>query len=202
MFFKYRISFTHFGKLIISQLCTGEDTEEISDASWKATSGNRNCFRWQCTPWGRSECGTNSVGLAASHLQSPAGLWRFLPSPSGSLLLPKHSINTVSKQFFKLFFVYCCTLTGAIFKQQLWFSLNLCFQLKSVFQKFILKFIRQSLPSWRYFKRTVSRDGFGFWWHIWVVLGLNRGRGQFYIFFLQLQWFYNAKSVFLAVDAS
>jgi hypothetical protein len=29
------------------------------------------------------------------------------------------------------------------------------------------------------FKRTVSRDEFGFGWHVWLVLGLNRGRGQF-----------------------
>ncbi len=30
---------------------------------------------------------------------------------------------------------------------------------------------------------TVSRDGFGFWRHIWFVLGLNRGCGQFLNFF-------------------
>ncbi len=29
------------------------------------------------------------------------------------------------------------------------------------------------------FKGTVSRDGFSFWWHVWLLLGLNRGRGQF-----------------------
>jgi hypothetical protein len=26
------------------------------------------------------------------------------------------------------------------------------------------------------FKGTVSGDGFGFWWHEWLVLGLKRGR--------------------------
>jgi hypothetical protein len=28
-------------------------------------------------------------------------------------------------------------------------------------------------------KATVSRDGFGVWWHIWLVLGLSRGRVRF-----------------------
>ncbi len=27
-------------------------------------------------------------------------------------------------------------------------------------------------------KGTVSRDGFGFWWHAWSVLGLKRGRAR------------------------
>ncbi len=31
-------------------------------------------------------------------------------------------------------------------------------------------------------KGTVSRDGFDFWWHIWLVLVLNRGLGPFLIF--------------------
>ncbi len=26
------------------------------------------------------------------------------------------------------------------------------------------------------FKGTLSRDGLGFWWHVWLVLGQNRGR--------------------------
>ncbi len=50
-------------------------------------------------------------------------------------------------------------------------------------------------------KRIVSGDWFGFWWHVWLVLGINRGRTVFLIFLL-LHWFYNAKSVFLAVNAS
>ncbi len=32
------------------------------------------------------------------------------------------------------------------------------------------------------FKGTVSRDGFDFWWHVWLVLGQHRGRGHFFIF--------------------
>ncbi len=32
-------------------------------------------------------------------------------------------------------------------------------------------------------KGTVSRDGFGFWWCVWLVLGLNRGRGPFFKYF-------------------
>jgi hypothetical protein len=28
-------------------------------------------------------------------------------------------------------------------------------------------------------KGTVSRDGFGFWWHVRLVLGPNRGQGHF-----------------------
>jgi hypothetical protein len=33
-------------------------------------------------------------------------------------------------------------------------------------------------------KGTVSRNGFGgFWWHVWLVIGLNKGRGQFFKFF-------------------
>ena len=35
----------------------------------------------------------------------------------------------------------------------------------------------------RHFKGNVSRDGFGFWWHVWLVLGLNRRRGHFGKFF-------------------
>ncbi len=31
-------------------------------------------------------------------------------------------------------------------------------------------------------KGTVSWGGFGFWWHVWLVLGLNRGRGHFFNF--------------------
>ncbi len=31
-------------------------------------------------------------------------------------------------------------------------------------------------------KRTVSRDGFGFWWHVWLALGQNRRRGDFFKF--------------------
>jgi hypothetical protein len=27
---------------------------------------------------------------------------------------------------------------------------------------------------------NVSRNGFGFWWHVWLALGLNRGRGHFF----------------------
>ncbi len=53
-------------------------------------------------------------------------------------------------------------------------------------------------------KGTVSRDGFGFWCHVWLVLGLNRGQGHFLNFFScsVLKWFYNAKSVFFAINAS
>jgi hypothetical protein len=36
-------------------------------------------------------------------------------------------------------------------------------------------------------KGTVSRDGFGFWWHLWLILGLNRWRGHF-------KFFYNFKN--------
>ncbi len=36
-------------------------------------------------------------------------------------------------------------------------------------------------------KGTVSRDGFGFWWRVWLVLGRNRGRGHFSNFL----WFSN-----------
>jgi hypothetical protein len=40
------------------------------------------------------------------------------------------------------------------------------------------------LESWStkkvsFLKGTVSRDEFGFWWHVWLVLGLNRVRSQF-----------------------
>ncbi len=31
-------------------------------------------------------------------------------------------------------------------------------------------------------KGTVSRDGIGLWWHVWLVLGLNRGRGHHLIY--------------------
>jgi hypothetical protein len=34
----------------------------------------------------------------------------------------------------------------------------------------------------KWFKGTVARDGFGFWWHECSVQGLNRGRGQFLYF--------------------
>ncbi len=50
-------------------------------------------------------------------------------------------------------------------------------------------------------KGTVSRDRFGFRWHVWLVQGLNRGRGQFLNLYLD-KWFYNSKCVFLAVNAS
>ncbi len=30
-------------------------------------------------------------------------------------------------------------------------------------------------------KGTISRDGFGFWWNVWLVFCLNRGRGHFLI---------------------
>ncbi len=30
-----------------------------------------------------------------------------------------------------------------------------------------------------WFLKGLSRDGLGFWWHVWLVLGLNRGRGHF-----------------------
>jgi hypothetical protein len=29
------------------------------------------------------------------------------------------------------------------------------------------------------FKGTVSQDGSGFWWHVWLFAGPNRGRGHF-----------------------
>ncbi len=47
-------------------------------------------------------------------------------------------------------------------------------------------------------KGTVSPDGFGFWCHVWLFLALNRWRGHFFKFnFEVLQWFFNARSVFL-----
>jgi hypothetical protein len=52
------------------------------------------------------------------------------------------------------------------------------------------------------FKGTVLRDGFGFWWHAWSVIGLNWGRGQFLNFFRYSKDFMCIKSVFLAVNAS
>jgi hypothetical protein len=97
MFFKNRISFTHFGKTnniptlyvmttTLRKYLTphGRQLPEIETASGGSARHEEG-----------ANCGTNSVGLAASHLQSPAGLWRFWPSPSGSLLLPKHSIKNV-----------------------------------------------------------------------------------------------------------
>ncbi len=59
---------------------------------------------------------------------------------------------------------------------------------------------------WYIFKKftftgTVSRDGFGFWGHAWSVLDQNRGCDQF-LNLLGASWFFNAKSVFLAVNAS
>jgi hypothetical protein len=45
-------------------------------------------------------------------------------------------------------------------------------------------------------KGTVSRDVFGFWCHIWLVLGLNRGLGHFKKF-LGGPMILNAKSGFL-----
>ncbi len=50
-------------------------------------------------------------------------------------------------------------------------------------------------------KRTVSRDGFGFWWRVWLVRSLNRSRGHL-LNFLAAQMIYKTKSVFLAVNAS
>ncbi len=54
--------------------------------------------------------------------------------------------------------------------------------------------------AYRYEKHTITRSastrmwrwpelkgtGFGFWWHVWLVLGLNRGRGQFLNFLAAL----------------
>ena len=44
-------------------------------------------------------------------------------------------------------------------------------------------FYNNTAPVFNIFKGTVSRDGFGFWWHVWIVLGLNRGAGPFLKFF-------------------
>ncbi len=52
-----------------------------------------------------------------------------------------------------------------------------------------------------YIKGTVSLIGFGFFSQVCLVLSLTRGLSWFSNFY-RLQWFYNAKSVFLAVNAS
>ncbi len=50
------------------------------------------------------------------------------------------------------------------------------------------------------FKGTGSQDWFGLWWHVWSVLSLNRGCGQFLNFCRYSDDFlYNTKCVFLAV---
>ncbi len=51
---------------------------------------------------------------------------------------------------------------------------------KGVFHKFFVNLIltRGYILEWL-FKRTVSRDGFGFWGHVWLVLDRNWGRGKF-----------------------
>jgi hypothetical protein len=49
--------------------------------------------------------------------------------------------------------------------------------------------------------KGLSHIGFGFWWDVWLILGLNRGRGQF-LNVLFAAMIFNAKSVFLAVNAS
>ncbi len=57
---------------------------------------------------------------------------------------------------------------------------------------------QKSKISWHCpFKGTVLRDGSGFWWHVWLVLSLNWGRGNFFIFFKVLQWFIMQKGYFL-----
>ncbi len=48
-------------------------------------------------------------------------------------------------------------------------------------------------------KGTVSRDGFGFWWHVWLVLGLNRGQGQFLNFITQKVYFSLLMRVFVGL---
>ncbi len=50
-------------------------------------------------------------------------------------------------------------------------------------------------------KGTVSLYGFGFWWHVWLVLGLIRVAAIFK-FFRCFNFFLYAKSVFLLVNAS
>jgi hypothetical protein len=50
-------------------------------------------------------------------------------------------------------------------------------------------------------KGTVPRDEFVFGWHVWLVLGLNRGWGHFSNF-LEASMILKRKSVFLAVNAS
>jgi hypothetical protein len=44
---------------------------------------------------------------------------------------------------------------------------------------FFVNFFSRSYHTNTNIKGTVSRDGFGFWWHVWLVLGLNRGWGHF-----------------------
>ncbi len=40
----------------------------------------------------------------------------------------------------------------------------------------------QTIEFYNNVKGTVSRDEFGFWWYVWLVLGLKRGRGHLSIF--------------------
>ncbi len=39
-------------------------------------------------------------------------------------------------------------------------------------------------------KGTLSRDGFGFWWHVWLILGLNRGQGHFFFFMCSIDFIF------------
>ncbi len=47
---------------------------------------------------------------------------------------------------------------------------------------FLKRYISILSKIFRIFKGTVSRDKFGFWWNVWLVLGLNRGLGQYKLF--------------------
>jgi hypothetical protein len=51
--------------------------------------------------------------------------------------------------------------------------------IKHVSRAYTLTLLHEKWQVLKIVKGTVSQDGFGFWWHAWPVLGLNRGRGQF-----------------------
>ncbi len=51
------------------------------------------------------------------------------------------------------------------------------------------------------FKGTVSRNGFGFWWHVCLVLGFSRGRRHF-VNFLGCSNIFITQKVVLAVNAN
>ncbi len=85
-----------------------------------------------------------------------------------------------------------------VVEQKQWRNIRFSF-IPSFHQTLVLSFDGKS-----FFKGTVSRDGFGFWWHAWSAQGLNRGRGQFLNllgapndFMILLR-----KNVFLAVNGS
>ncbi len=116
MFFKYRISFTHFGKLIISQLCTDERT-----------------LRKYLTSHGRQlpEIETASGGSAPRHEEGgsvglillvwpllifnlPLGFGDFGLIPRGPFSYLNIQLILSVSNFFYFFVVYGCHLTRAI----------------------------------------------------------------------------------------